>query len=746
MSLVLVVLAILVASAALALSLGRAPRPAATVALAGGALASGLVIAAAASGFVSPADAAARSVAWGMPLGTARLATDGLSDWFLLSIGLVGLPVCLYSWGYLRDPGAHGQAPVFAALLCLLLAFLVVLVCADDAVVFLVAWEAMTLCAFLLVGFHDRRPEARRGAWMYLVATHLGTALFLVPMFVYLAGRAGTTSFAGLRGICATLGPAESAVVFVLGLLGFGTKAGFVPMHVWLPAAHPVAPTPISALLSGIVVKTGIYGLLRLLTWLPAPHPLCAVLVLLVGTGSGVLGVLYAVAQHDLKRLLAYHSVENIGIIGLAIGVGMLGQATGHMPVAALGYAGALLHVLNHALFKALLFLSAGAIVRHAGTGQIDRLGGLARTAPWNAFCFLLGAVAICGLPPLNGFVSEWLIFGALLSGTFHSAGAIAAAQVVGLVGLSLMGALALACFAKVFAVVFLGEPREAGLPRETIPGAMTAAMVMLAVPCVVIGLLPGVVLPLTLGGVRALVPGLSRAVQSPLAEVLAPAGWISGVAVVLLGVTVLLVMLRRRLRRSDVSSAPAPTWGCGYAFPTARMQYTASSFAWDLVTDFRRVLWPERRWAPVSEAFPRPAALESHTPDLAELELLAPLFRGVARAAAIVRTLTWSGDPVAAAVLESSEGTCAPGPHAGVSLVARGMELPGGRARIGLLRHVVRASLHALRRGSIHVRLAYLAATLIVLFAIEAAVSPRPAPRRAPSPARGIAPNEVQR
>jgi hydrogenase-4 component B len=643
---------------------------------------------------------------WTLPLGAARLALDGLSAWFLLTIGIVAGCVAVYSVAYMTSTTGRTAHPVFGVLFCGLTASLILVVCAADAVVFLIGWEAMAVVAFLAVAFDHERAEVRSGAWLYLIAMHIGTALCVLPLFGLLTALVGTTEFSQFSSAAQSWSPRTLVILFVLGVLGFGTKAGFMPMHVWLPAAHPVAPTPVSALLSGVVVKMGIYGLLRLLSWLPPLPAGCAYLLLIIAVVSGVMGVLYALAQHDLKRLLAYHTVENIGIIALGISVGMLGQATGHVAVAVLGYAGALLHVANHALFKGLLFLSAGAVLRSTGTTDIERLGGLAKTTPVNAGLFLVGAVAICGLPPLNGFVSEWVVYGALFGGAIHGEGTSAVAPALGLVALALMGGLALACFAKVFGVVFLGEPRDPRVHAECTPALMRIGMGGLALACVVIGLAPGLWLPLVYRAADALTGAVpATAVAPAMRNVLAPAETLSLLAMTLLAWLVGLALLRRWMlartaARYPTSAPNVGTWGCGYTQPTPRMQYSASSFVASLVGSFRHLLWPQRTLRAPEGAFPRGGHLESSAPDLALQDLLVPMFRGIARLFAIVRTVSWSG-------------------------VAATPASPTITVRSGPIRVLLTGVVGALRRGSIQMHLAFIVLTLLAVFVIETASSP---------------------
>ncbi len=697
--------AVLLAGAVLSLALARRPRASLALSSLAVLVGSSLAVAAAAQA-LGGVSAPAWSVQWALPLGTASLSMDGLSAWFVLTIGVVSAAVAIYCPRYMAAEIAHGSPHVFGAMLCVLVATMLLLVCANDAVLFLLAWELMSLAAFFLVIYEHRRPEVRRGAWMYLVATHLGTALFVLPLFGLLVARTGgSLSFASFASAAASADPHWLTLVFFLGLVGFGTKAGFMPMHVWLPSAHPAAPTPVSALLSGVVIKTGIYGILRLLTWLPPLPSGCGMALLLAGAVSGVMGVLYALAQHDLKRLLAYHSVENIGIIALGIGIGMLGQRAGHPALSAIGYAGALLHVLNHAVFKGLLFLSAGAVIQATGTGHIDRLGGLARRTPINALLFLIAAVSICGLPPFNGFISEWLIYGALFRGAFALSGHSAAAAVVALTSLAVMGGLALACFAKVFGVVFLGETRDASLSARATPAAMAIGMGILATLCILLGIVPAVPLSLSGPGASVLVPGGPADLDMALRAVLAPAGSLTLMAALLIIISLALWLILRLLpatRNQVLASAPAPaTWGCGYPFPTPRMQYTSSSFAWSLVSAFRGFLWPRRHLhAPVGP-FPAPASLATHTDDAAEVDLFGPLFRATSRLAGMIRNLSWSGQPV-------------------VQGASPDVDQPAGPA-LTTFRRAVRA----IRRGSIQICLTYIVLCLLIVFVIEAIAEP---------------------
>jgi hydrogenase-4 component B len=504
-------------------------------------------------------------------------------------------------------------------------------VIARHAFAFLAGWELMALAAFFAITAEDEREGVRRAGFVYLACTRAST-LALIGAFALLHAASG--GFA-LRAVPA-LDPAASRALFGLAAVGFLLKAGAMPLHLWLPGAHAMAPTHVSAVLSGMLIKVGIYGVVRFASLLP-PLPVAdGVLVLALGLLSAVLGVAFALGQHQLKRLLAYHSIENIGIILIGVGLALLGRSLGHPEVELLGMAGALLHVWNHALFKALLFLGAGAVLRQCGSGEIDRLGGLARRLPATALGFGIGAVAICGLPPLNGFVSELLLYLGLLRALLLEEGGTRLLAVGAVATLALVGGLAAACFVKVFGVVFLGEPRTpAAADAREAPRGMHAAMAVLALACVAIGLAPQLAVPLLERAVHSFDPSLAAAAPR-LAEA-APFGAISLAGVSLLAALAALGAwsLRPRLR----PALRTVTWDCGYGAPSARMQYTSSSFADGLVGLFRWALWPEVE-APrlARQPFPGEARLHVELPDPVLDRLTLPAARRLVQASAWFR------------------------------------------------------------------------------------------------------------
>ncbi|MBW7865385.1 MAG: hydrogenase [Candidatus Hydrogenedentes bacterium] len=570
---------------------------------------------------------------WSVPGGAFHIAVDPLSAFFLIPITLLGALCAVYGGVYLKGRGdARGIAPGWFNY-NLLLASMVLVVVSRNAVLFLVAWETMALASFFLVTFENGRPNVRMAGWVYLVATHLGTA-FLLALFAVLGERAGSYDFDAFARAGATMPASLSACAFALALIGFGAKAGFIPVHVWLPEAHPAAPSHVSALMSGVMIKTGIYGLLRLMGCLGAPAPWWGWCLVVIGLVSGVLGVLFALAQHDIKRLLAYHSVENIGIITMGLGVGYAGLAHGFPGMAALGFAGALLHVLNHALFKGLLFLGAGAVLHGTGTGDMDHLGGLLRRMPVTGATFLIGSAAICGLPPLNGFVSEFLIYLGAYDGVTSPPAVVAVACLPVIAGLALIGGLAAACFAKVFGVVFLGEPRtEHARHGHEAAAGMRWPMIVLAAACVLTGFSAPVLLAGLAPAVGVLTGGTPEMIRGALGAAANPLVWIVVVSTMLALLTTALAVLRNRLL-SGRTVAAAGTWDCGYAAPTARMQYTASSFAQPLTDLFGFVLRTRNKQTGTGGVFPAGASFATEPNDLFRNQFYDPFF---GRAAALM-------------------------------------------------------------------------------------------------------------
>lgn len=578
--------------------------------------------------------ALAAEFCWSLPGATLGYRLDALSAFFCLPVLLIAPLGQIYGGAYLRGSkrwlGSHW---LFYNLLA---ASMLLLLAAHNALFFLIVWEVMALSSFFLV-MHDHAESAvREAGWTYLIATHVGT-LALLAFFAVLGSRAGSLDFAGL----ASVRPSglSLGLLFLLALLGFGVKAGFIPLHVWLPEAHPAAPSHVSALMSGVMIKTGIYGLLRALILLGPPTAWMGWILVGIGLVSGIGGVLFALAQHDLKRLLAYHSVENIGIIALGLGAGVLGLAWRIPALAILGFGGGLLHVLNHAVFKSLLFFGAGAVIHSTGTRNLEELGGVIKRARWTGFTFLIGSAAISGLPPFNGFISEFYIYFAGIRGLGAATPGPVILAVCLLTGLALIGGLALACFAKAFGIVFLGEPRSDLAKAAHDPGGMMRLpLQLLSLLCGFIGLLA----PLTLGLVLPPVQALAGAQISldPTPSLLAQSLAVIALLLALLLILAAWLYLVRRALPRGRREALAGTWDCGYARPTARMQYTASSFAAPITGLFQRLLGTRNQGTPVRGYFPASASFHSDTPDAARERLFAPIFNLASRLIAPLRKL----------------------------------------------------------------------------------------------------------
>jgi hydrogenase-4 component B len=569
---------------------------------------------------------------------------DGLSAWFLIVLAVVAVPVAIYSLGYVGHPHYERRSFFLGAAFNALLAAVEVVFTANDAIAFLFGWELMTLATAALVATEHEQRSHRRAAYLYLAMSHVGTGC-LIAGFLSLAAASGSTGFSA---VLAGKVPAGAAgdVVFALFLVGFGVKAGIVPLHVWLPEAHPAAPTSISALMSAVLIKTGIYGIIRVCAFgLGVPRLSWGVLVVALGAVSSVLGVLYALMQHDLKRLLAYHSIENIGIILLGIGAGMMALTYGRADVAWLGVAAGLYHVLNHAVFKGLLFLGAGGVALATGSRQIERLGGLLRRMPWTGFFFLIGALAISGLPPFNGFASEWLTFQAFLFG-FRGSREPLVHFLFPLSGgvLALTTALAAACFVKAFGISFLAIPRTSAAADAAESGfPMLAPQAFLAALCLGLGLFPGAVVRV-LGRVTAALPGLGTqpevgpsligmASGLPGFDVVIPVMMATALAVAL--VLAVALTARRGVRL-------APTWGCGGEL-SAATEYTATAFSKPLMMIFRAVYRPTREvesLAGVSQYFPREVRYRAAIEPTFERYVYTPLVRVVISTAKAMRYL----------------------------------------------------------------------------------------------------------
>jgi hydrogenase-4 component B len=509
---------------------------------------------------------------------------DRLSAFFLLLICLVATPVILFSISYVERHYGPPRQTWFWVLLPWFLLSMVVVVTASTGFAFLFGWELMTLVSAGLVMIDGDSKERRHNLFIYLLMMHAGAAAVFAAFMLFLP-YTSVLDFATMRSALALMSPAMRTTVFLLAFLGFGTKAGIIPLHLWLPKAHPIAPTPVSALMSGVMLKTAVYGFVRFtFDFLGTGPSWWGYLALAVGALSGVLGVLYAIAEHDLKRLLAYSSVENIGIIFLGLGGSLVFAAHNEPGWAALALCAALLHSLNHALFKSLLFLGAGAISDATHTLDIEELGGLLRRMPATGAAYLIACCSIAGLPLFNGFISEWMTFRSFLAGAVLTT--VPAIIVLPLMigALALIGGLAAACFAKVYGVAFLGRPRSAAAEiAHEVPLPMRAAMIALAAACVTIGVFPGVVLRSLGMNAQELLRGAALPAEvAPFARV------IPWMALAVVAIVAGVMLIRRNIRATS-------TWACGLPGLDSRMQYTSTSFSKPLRKVFAQVYRPDR-------------------------------------------------------------------------------------------------------------------------------------------------------
>jgi len=603
MVLVLLSFVILLFSALLALGLSRNPHRAQDAGAYG-------AVAASVAGLIPSVQTllsgrtATLCLPWPVPLGSLTLTLDPLAAFFLVPMFILTGLSAVYGVDYLRHYAGKKPLGLAWAAFNALTAAMALVFTAGNAVLFMLGWELMAASSFLLVLFEHEKAQVRRAAFIYLTAGGAG-ALLLLASFSLLGAGAAVLDFSSFSAPSRGL----ASVVFLLALCGFGLKAGFVPLHIWLPEAHPAAPSHVSAVMSGIMIKAGVYGIIRVLGFLVPWQEWWGWTLLFIGAASCVLGALFSLAQHELKRVLAYSSIENVGIIMLALGLGVIGVSVRAYPLAGLAFAGALLHVLNHSLFKGLLFMGAGSVLHGAGTAELEALGGLSKRMPRAALLFLVGSAAACALPPFNGFAGEFLIYiGAFRS--LNSAGPLALAGVIAGLSLASAGALAAAAFTRAAGTAFLGEPRTERAANACESGPlMLFSMRALALLCLLAGLgAPFLLLPAAraVGSAFGLPSGYAAFDAAAV-----PLTYISAGGLLLLALIAIAAAKRRAFLGGKIP-AEGVTWDCGYAAPTARMQYGASSFAQPLTDFFQPVLRKIGQYPVISEYFPGKASFSA--------------------------------------------------------------------------------------------------------------------------------------
>ncbi|OIP02490.1 MAG: hypothetical protein AUJ98_01295 [Bacteroidetes bacterium CG2_30_33_31] len=553
----------------------------------------------------------------GSIFGDIPIRIDALSGWFILMMNFTVLTGILYGRLYINhylNKSAGIQMHFISYIINHL--SMIGIFCVQNSLAFLYVWEIMSLSSFILVIFEYRKPEALRAGINFLIQSHV-CILLLTIGFIWVSSHTNSYDFIAIAQYSASINPAVSFVLFLVFFIGFSIKAGFVPFHTWLPYAHPVAPSHVSGVMSGVLIKLGIFGILRTLLLVNQNYLTIGYFILAVSIISGLYGVILAIIQHDLKKLLAYHSIENIGIIGMGIGLGAIGVGIQSPFLAFAGFAGALLHTLNHSLFKSLLFYGAGNIYQAIHTLNIDSMGGLIKKMPQTAVLFLIAAMAISGLPPFNGFISEFIIYQGFFEGIHLGSITISTVLILSIIALVLIGGLALLCFTKAFGIIFLGQQRKQfdqeiseSETSKLLPGYLVVIIIL------IIGLFPQIFINLLIEPVKLFTGSLI--IDFPVLKMtdnlqsVSIVTWSFIVAIAIISIIKKIVVPKDRI----ISS---PTWGCGYVAPNPKMQYTASSY----VRTYRKLIAPllimNKKEEDIKGVFSSPIHSETHPYDKIE-------------------------------------------------------------------------------------------------------------------------------
>jgi len=540
-----------------------------------------------------------------MLFGQVPIRIDALSGWFILIINFTIFTGAVYGFNYMRQYRERKNEITLHCIAFIFVQFALLGICAvQNGFIFLLLWEVMAISVLILVIFEHDKPDTIKAGINYVVHSHI-SIVFIMLGFIYVASKTGSYSFDAVADFSKQQSSLAGTSLFLFFFIGFAIKAGFVPFHTWLPYAHPAAPTHVSGIMSGVVIKIGIYGMLRMLLLIKTDYTTIGYIILIVSTFTGIYGVMLATIQHNLKKLLAYHSIENIGIIGMGIGVGCIGLGATNKWMAILGFSGALLHTLNHSLFKSLLFYSAGNVYQSTRTVNIERLGGIIKKMPKTAILFLIAAIAICGLPPLNGFISEFLILGSLYNWVF-SANLISLIMIVFAIGgLVLIGGLAMMCFTKAFSIVFLGYSRNIDSDDIHERGFwQLLPMYMTVIFMICIGLFPSFFLdalqrPVNLF-THTIVFNLNLLKVGSI-DSLQIINWLFlGFIIFIL----VMIALRNFINRKNTIEE-GPTWGCAYGTQGSKLQYTAGSFVRSYSKLAKPVLDIEKKEVEIDEVFP---------------------------------------------------------------------------------------------------------------------------------------------
>ncbi len=574
------------------------------------------------------------------------LLFDPLSLFFIFVIFLVAIPAAIYSIGYLKKDYSQGKIILAWVLFFAFVLSMLLVVTVSNVFIFLIVWEVMSLVSYFLVVFDSTHEKSISAGLIYVVMTHIGTA-FLIAAFMIMANFAGSFEFSALKSACQTMPYQLRNLIFILLLIGFGTKAGLVPLHIWLPYAHPQAPSHISSLMSGVMIKTAIYGIIRFIILILGVSALWwGILILVLAGASCLVGIIYALVERDLKKLLAYSSVENIGIIFLGLGLSIFFFKLGMFYLAVFALAASLYHLVNHAIFKGLLFLGAGSVYQATGTRDIEKMGGLIKVMPWTSACFLVGAMAIAAIPPLNGFVSEWLTLQAFFLGAFSVSGGLKLFLGIGAVVLALTGGLAAACFVKAFGLTFLALPRTS-LAQEAkeISLSMKFGMAILALLTLVFGLAAAVIIKVLVKisgfafsiDISNMKFGLNNFVLSPECgnQVYLSVPLLAGLILFSVILTVIIYFVGKKTK-----SVAYNTWDCGYYKLDARNEYTAIGFSKPFRIAFSFFLMSYKKIQKTRDSFYHIKSFiyETNTKSVFKEYIYKPLVNFVLRAAKFMR------------------------------------------------------------------------------------------------------------
>ncbi len=551
--------------------------------------------------------------------GPVNLRIDALSGWFILIIDFIFVTGSFYGLFYMKAYEKQKNNLTLHSIVFVLLHTALISLCAiQNSLVFLIAWEVMALSAFIAVIFEHGKMATLRAGMNYLIHSHV-SILFLMFGFIWVALKTGSYDFNSVTAYTSQNSGATGLVLFLCFFIGFGIKAGFVPFHTWLPYAHPAAPAHVSGVMSGVMIKIGIFGIFRMITLIKTDYYTIGLVIITFSVISGLYGVMLAIMQHNLKKLLAYHSIENIGIIGMGIGIGCIGLGTGNYLLASLGFAGGLLHTLNHSLFKSLLFFTAGNVYQATHTVHIDHLGGLIKKMPQTAILFLIAAIAISGIPPFNGFISEFIIYSGFYYWMQGSMLGSLMTIIFSVLALVLIGGLALLCFTKAFGIVFLGNPRQK-FDHEVmeVPFLQLLPLYLIAFMIVFIGVFPQIFMNALSQPVN-IMAGIPLISDMPFPEktreLLQPVTWSMWIFILI----TLAIFGVRKLITQNRKASVEPTWGCGYVAPTAKLQYTAGSFVRPYSKLFRPFLLSHKTQKDVEGIFPSGGSYETHSCDRIE-------------------------------------------------------------------------------------------------------------------------------